>query len=308
MIGAVCGLGLAGGLLLVASAVARRRPHLADRVAPYLQDLPHLVGSRPERPAVLAPATVWWAVFGPSIRRLAGFVGQVLGGSATVRRRLARVGSRDTVEQFRVQQVLWGLAAFAGTAGLLLVWSLRAMVAPLPGLIVCVVAFAAGVLARDQILSRDVREREQRMVEELPTVADLMALAVAAGEGPMQALERVVATSHGALSVELRRVLGAVRTGTGIAQAFDDLAARTALPSIARFSEGLAIAVERGTPLVDVLHAQAADAREAGRRSLIEAGARKEVTMMIPVVFLILPVTIVFAFWPGVVGLNLVTP
>ena len=28
--------------------------------------------------------------------------------------------------------------------------------------------------------------------------------------------------------------------------------------------------------------------------------------MMVPVVFLVLPVTVLFAFWPGVVGLSLV--
>ena len=63
-----------------------------------------------------------------------------------------------------------------------------------------------------------------------------------------------------------------------------------------------------GTPLAAVLHAQAADAREAGRRVLLETGARREVLMMVPVVFLILPVTVLFAFWPGLVGLRLVTP
>ena len=67
-------------------------------------------------------------------------------------------------------------------------------------------------------------------------------------------------------------------------------------------------AVERGTPLADVLHAQAADVREAGRRELIESAARREVLMMVPVVFLVLPVTVLFAFWPGVVGLSLVAP
>jgi len=68
------------------------------------------------------------------------------------------------------------------------------------------------------------------------------------------------------------------------------------------------VATERGTPLVDVLHAQAADVREAGRRELLETGARKEVLMMVPVVFLVLPVTVVFAFFPGVVGLQLTAP
>jgi hypothetical protein len=33
-----------------------------------------------------------------------------------------------------------------------------------------------------------------------------------------------------------------------------------------------------------VLHAQAADVREAGRRALIESGARKEIAMMVTIV------------------------
>jgi tight adherence protein C len=93
-----------------------------------------------------------------------------------------------------------------------------------------------------------------------------------------------------------------------VSRALDDLANRTGLPVVARFAEGMAVAVERGTPLAEVLHAQAADVREAGRRQLIESGARKEIFMMVPVVFLVLPVTVLFAFWPGVVGLRLVTP
>jgi tight adherence protein C len=107
---------------------------------------------------------------------------------------------------------------------------------------------------------------------------------------------------------QLRAVQGEVRTGTGLSVALDRLAARTGLPAVARFAEAMAVAVDRGTPLTGVLHAQAADAREAGRRALIESGARREVLMMVPVVFLILPVTVLFAFWPGVVGLHLVTP
>ena len=74
------------------------------------------------------------------------------------------------------------------------------------------------------------------------------------------------------------------------------------------FVDGLVVAIQRGTPLGEVLRAQAADAREAARQSLIEEGGRREITMMVPVVFLVLPVTILFAFWPGVVGLDLTTP
>ena len=146
------------------------------------------------------------------------------------------------------------------------------------------------------------------MLAEFPTVAELLALAVAAGESPVMALDRVVRRSGGELSRELARVLAAVRTGEPVSAAFDALAARSGLPVVSRFAQGVAVAVERGTPLAEVLHAQAADVREAGRRELIESAARREVLMMVPVVFLVLPTTVIFAFWPGVVGLSLTTP
>ena len=307
--GAALGVALGTGLLLMTLSLLRsRRPALTDRVAPYLQDLPYEWRETTRARSSSAPATVGWAIFGPSVRRLAGAVEQVLGGGTSVRRRLTRLGSTMTTEQFRVEQVAWGLIGFAAMAALGLLLALRSAVAPLPTLVACAAAFVVGVLARDQALTTAVRRREERMLAEFPTVADLLALSVAAGEGPLPALERVAAVSHGEIERDVRVLLGQVRTGTPVHRALDAYAARTGVPVIARFAEGLAVAIERGTPLVDVLHAQAADVREAGRRALIEAGARKEVAMMVPVVFLILPVTVVFAFFPGVIGLNLTTP
>jgi tight adherence protein C len=178
----------------------------------------------------------------------------------------------------------------------------------LTSLLLCAIAFASGVLLRENRLTAQAVDRERRILTEFPTVAELLALSVAAGEGPVAALTRVVERSRGELSADLSRVLAEIRTGVPVGQAFDRLASRTGLPLVARFAEGIAIAVERGTPLADVLHAQAADVREAGRRQLIETAARKEVFMMVPVVFLVLPITVMFAFWPGLIGLSLTTP
>jgi len=307
--GALVGLALGGGLMSLLLSLSRsRRPALVDRVGPYLLDLPSAPRMMTERAPSLAPTTVGWAVFGPSLERLAATVERVLGGAAGTRRRLSRLGSSATVEQFRVQQVQWGLLALAVTTACGLFASLMSEVAPLPLLTAASIAFVLGVLGRDQWLSRSVRVREERMLAEFPTVADLLALSVHAGEGPVAAIERIVRTSHGELAEELRAILGRVRTGSPVDRALDDFAARTGVPVIARFAEGVAVALERGTPLVDVLHAQAADVRESQRRQLIETGARKEVAMMLPVVFLILPVTVVFAFFPGAIGLDLSGP
>ena len=209
------------------------------------------------------------------------------------------------MEQFRAEQVVWGvLGALAGLAlGLALAAARGLSVVPVVGLVV--VGTLLGVLARDWQLSRQVRRREERMIAEFPTVAELLALSVGAGEGAVGALERVARTCSGELSAELRRTLADARAGASLVEALEGLAARTSLPSLARFVDGVAVAVERGTPLADVLRAQAQDVRELTRRRLLEAGGRKEIAMMVPVVFLVLPVTVLFALYPGVAVLEL---
>jgi tight adherence protein C len=308
MWGAVLGAGVGLGLLLVLDrALALRRPRLELRVLPYVRDLP-AVARRSPHIAQVAPRSAFVAVFGPVLQSAAGSLDRVLGGTTSVRHRLERANLPMTVHDFRVEQVLWGLVAFSVTAAGSILIALRSPERAVPLLVLCLVAFVLGALLRENRLTAQVRERERRMLEEFPTVAELLALAVAAGEGPVSALDRVVARANGELPTELAGVLAQVRTGTPVSRALDDLAARTGLPVVARFAEAVAVALERGTPLTEVMHAQAADVREAGRRALIETGARKEVVMMVPVVFLVLPVTVLFAFWPGVVGLRLVTP
>lgn len=299
LLGALAAVGV---LLVVRRLGAIRRPALDSRVMPFVRDLP-AVDVRPSD----ASSNVVTGVFGPLLRAGADTVERVLGGSHAVRRRLERAGIDKSVYEFRVEQVLWGVAAFAVAAAFALLRALTHPSGSVASLVVCAMAFVLGVLARDTWLTSQVTSRERAIVTEFPTVAELLALSVAAGESPSVALDRVVRRSHGELSRELARVLAAVRTGEPVASAFDALAARTGVVAVARFAAGVAVAVERGTPLADVLHAQAADVREAGRRELIETAARKEVFMMVPVVFLVLPVTVLFAFYPGVIGLHLTT-
>jgi tight adherence protein C len=307
--GAVLGALVGAGLLVVVTRLrVIGRPQLATRVLPYVRDLPQVGRTPALRVVSSSPASAAAGVFGPVLRSVADAVERVLGGSASVRRRLERAAIDKTVHEFRIEQVMWGLAGLGATAAYGLLKTLTDPGGVLGLVVLCAIGFAAGVLARDNRLSSQATSRERRILAEFPTVAELLALAVAAGESPVAALDRVVRRSGGELSADLAKVLAAVRTGEPVSSAFDQLAAVSGLSLVSRFAQGIAVAVERGTPLAEVLHAQAADVREAGRRELIEIAARREIFMMVPVVFLVLPVTILFAFWPGVVGLDLSTP
>jgi tight adherence protein C len=295
-------LGGIGATLVVYALPRNRRPSLEQRLGPYLRDAPRrssLLLADPARTPFPTLERVLRPVMGDAIRLL----DRTIGGAATTRRRLEQAGRNMTLDEFRAEQVIWaaiGLLAGVGVSVLLLA-NRRP---PLMLLLLCLITTLTGVVLRDYALGQEVRKREQRMLAEFPTVAEMLALAVGAGEGPVGALERVTRTSHGELAKELGTALAQARAGTTLIGALENIAARTSLPALARFVDGVAVAVERGTPLADVLRAQAVDVREAGKRALLESGGKKEVAMMVPVVFLILPVTLVFALFPGLVSLQ----
>ena len=296
--GAGIGLVFGVGLVLIVWRLSARRVRLVDRVAPYLQERPTtsrlLVDSH-----VITPFPTLERIVRPAVRDVGRLLERLGSGASSIRRRLIRAGSPGTLEGFRTEQVIWATIGLAIGLVLALAIGVARGVSLLP-LIVLVVLFAVGgALLRDQLLSQQVTQRERRMIAEFPTIAELLALSVGAGESPLAALERVSRSTRGEMSTEIRTTLADVRSGVGLAPALDGMARRTELASIARFTDGISTAVERGTPLADVLRAQAQDAREVGHRALMEEGGRREVLMMIPVVFLMLPVTILFAVFPG---------
>ncbi len=306
VLGAGLGLVAALGVVVAVRATPPMRPvRLADRIAPYLGDTlpPSRLLARPS--ATSAPFTVARRVFGPLLGELVRIVDRAVGGAGSVRRRLGGLGSSMTLEEFRVEQVVWGVA---GTVvGAVLVglggWA-RGGVSPLLVALAALGGLVGGVLGRDWFLTQQLERREQTMLSEFPVIADLLALAVVAGESPLDALTRVCDLTDGQIARDLRRALNRARSGTRITTALSELAEQTTMDSFSRFLQGLVVAIERGTPLADVLRAQAVDVREVGKRALLEAGGRKEISMMVPVVFLILPVTVMFALFPGLLTLT----
>ncbi|WP_250284353.1 MULTISPECIES: type II secretion system F family protein [unclassified Frankia] len=303
LIGLLTGLGL---LIIIRRSPVVRRIRLADRMDPYLRDAPaqsRLLADRPR--STMSSRSGLEELLRPFVRDAARRLDRFLGGRAALTRRLTQAGGRTSIEEFRVQQVICSVAGALVGAFLLLVRALTGVgPPPIVGVAMVVAGVAGGIVARDWWLTRAIREREERILIEFPTVAELLALAVTAGESPIGALERVSRLSHGELGRELRLALADARAGATLVQALEGMATRTTVPSLARFVDGMAVAIERGTPLAEVLRAQAVDVREAGKRQLLEAGGRKEIAMMVPVVFFVLPTTVIFAFYPALVSLS----
>ena len=288
--GALCGLALSTGVLVLIGRLAalRRRP-LAERIGPFV-GLPR---------AELAPRP------GALIALLAPFAGPGAGRSLPMLlMRAGRLGERD---RFRIEQVSGGLIGALAGGGVGLMAVARGA-APLAIVVLACFGVVLGVLAVDRQLAQRARRRSAQAGRELPAIAELLAFAVAAGESPMAALDRVAVLSGGALGAEVRTAVGEMRAGMPFDVALRGIADRSGNPDVERFVDGIIVAIERGTPLADVLRAQAADARAAQRRALLETAGRRDVLMLVPVVFFILPTVVAIALFHGMRSLQLVVP
>lgn len=291
----------AGVICILAAAPRWRAASLTTRIAPYVRDavedsaLPS--GILPVAGVLPVDAVSGWRLV--RSRLLRG-----VGDSDALALRLAQAGADEDPSAFRARQLAWSLAGFALGSALIVILAVTGRMTP-PAAVLPVLLGAGAAMGVDVLLTTRVKARLGRLSDELPTTLEFLALCLSAGEGFLEGLRRVAAVGSGELTAELRQVILAVGTGSPLADALAEMATRLRQPGLSRAVDQITAALEHGAPLAAVLHAQAADAREDAKRTLIEQAGRRELLMMLPLVFLILPLSVLFAVFPGVFILQL---
>jgi len=221
----------------------------------------------------------------------------------SVQHRLVEIGKSrvEDLNQFRFTQFA---ITMASSFGVYVFLSLSGKSLYLSILIAFFVGISGYVYA-DRALTKKIEKNRTLLESEFPAIVEMLTLCMAAGETPLGAMSRVSQRSSGLLSAEFSIVIQSVTSGIPFQFALDDMGRRVKSPHIRRFVDALITAMLRGAPLVDVLQNHARNAREAERNRVLSAAGKSEVSMMIPVVFLILPISILFALWPSLSNLNL---
>ncbi len=218
---------------------------------------------------------------------------------------LRQSGRSQSLSDFRSNQLS---AALSGVAIALCWCTLRSVThhgsSLMLGLVLMISAIpTSGWLLRVS-LDNDVATRAQKANSELPNVLELLAFSIAAGEPVVAGIERITRLSAGVISQELSRSLVSISAGLPLADALRALKDTFDSPQLARSLSAITTSLERGTPLANVLRAQASDARAEHARELIVLAGKKESAMLLPVVFLILPMIVLVAIYPGLIALK----
>ena len=302
----VLGILLGIGLWLVIFRSPRMRAiTLTERIEPQLRA--QNLESRLLRSGVqnITPFGPLGRIIRPILRDALAALGRLNPAPGATDRRLAQAGISKSSVDFRAEQMLWAAGGFTVALAVIVVGAAAGRFNPVFAVIVVLGSAIGAFMMRDYWLGMQIRRREARMMAEFPSLAELMALAVSAGESASGALDRVCRSSQGELSRDFAAIIAETRAGKPLVQALQEFSARTDLAPLVRFVDGITVAAERGTPLSDVLRAQAQDVRDTAKRDLMEAAGKKEIAMMVPLVFGVLPLTVIFAVFPGIAAINL---
>ncbi len=219
-----------------------------------------------------------------------------------IRLRLKQLGkgSDEDYENFRIAQFsLVSIIIAALTAALIFQFISIVMY-----FVLTLMGTTSVVLGLERNLSNRCKRRAEKIEGEFPSLIEMLTLAAGAGESPVSSLKRISRRAHGHLAGEISQVVKSVEAGIPFSIALDDMSYRLGSTSIRRFVDSMIISLSRGTSLVETLSHSVQESRNHERVRLLTAAGKAEINMMIPVVFLILPVSILFALFPSLNALT----
>jgi tight adherence protein C len=150
----------------------------------------------------------------------------------------------------------------------------------------------------------DTSAKLERALFELPELIDLITVSLRAGDGVYRSFATVIPRCDGEIAREISKTLKAVEYGAAFGAEIKRVAEVLPHPQVSEFVAKVSTSLERGTPLAQMLSEQGISVREEIRARLLRQAGRNETRMLIPLVFLILPVTVLFAIYPSLQLLN----
>lgn len=270
----LAGLTLWAGLtLLLAELRWFSRPPLTDRLAPFVPGADEV----PRRSGWWSVATVS-EVVGPLARDVGAAVGRAVGVTEDLGRRLRRVHATVDPTSFRVRQLGWAAAAFAGA-------TLVAVLLRLPLVLAIGVPLVAGTLALlvvEQRLLSASAAWQRALTLELPVVTEQLAMRMGAGASLTVALDRVAGRGQGAVARDLTRVTARIRQGAATDRALAEWADLAAVDAVTRLVGVLQLDRDTGD-LGRLLAAEARSLRADQHRHLVEVAEKRGQQVWIPV-------------------------
>ena len=232
-------------------------------------------------------------VFGPVLERMADKLADLVDAAdaQTLSLRLRQAGFTDVgPEQYRMRQLGYTLAGIA--VGVFIGLTVMKSFLGVALMAICF-GFPGAALQKSRV-ERAIETRRERMRSEAYTVAQLLAVHVRTGHGPVEAVRSVCSLGRGPMVSELRDALAWISGGTSPQRAYEKLAESTPEPSAARLYRLLSASSRSGGDIGRSLLAISNDLRAERREELARRAVKRGSAMLLPLLLFIAPVMVLF--------------
>lgn len=142
-------------------------------------------------------------------------------------------------------------------------------------------------------------------MHEVAQLSTLLAVAIDSGLSLVGALDATFSRAQGPVARKFQRLLAALALGGNL---FDELAKirnNGVGRGLSELVVKLQVALQFGSPLAQQLSELSRSLRQQVAQQQLTQATKKETLMLLPLVFLILPVTVLFAVFPALQYLNI---
>lgn len=159
------------------------------------------------------------------------------------------------------------------------------------------------------LLTRRLRQIQHsrqiaQITNELPDFLLIFALCMKSGAAVGQTIEYIAHRITGAISKELKEIVLDLELGGNLVMQLQLFSEKFPHPRIEEFIQTLISSLELGSAISDSLIEQSMSSSDEIARNLAKQAASNETKMLIPTIFLILPVTVLFAVFPSLAMLS----
>lgn len=134
--------------------------------------------------------------------------------------------------------------------------------------------------------------------------ADLFAVSLTSGQSPRKAIETIVDFLPLKFKSAIQNVIRENAFGKPLMIALREMSEQRETRSLKPLIAHIEIAIQRGTPLADVSRTFANEQRAKFKNLLMKQAAAREVAMLFPVVFVVLPSVLAVALYPALTVLQ----
>ena len=140
--------------------------------------------------------------------------------------------------------------------------------------------------------------------QELSKILQMLAIMISAGESSIAALRYISERSSGRLATLIKASLENYNNNGNLFSTLEFVSSATNSAQVRRLLNAIRISSERGSPMLDTLQNQVRSLNKEIKVNLLNKAGKSEIALLVPVVFLILPTSILFAVWPSIYGLS----